>query len=120
MTKREWKNRIIKAAKAVGTFKESFSPLIDTLSNILAERDKVYEKYIETGSNAVVEHTNKNGSTNMTKNPLLSTWSELNSQALNYWRDLGLTPAGLKKIDESALKGRQESSLGKVLRDLGG
>lgn len=120
MKKTAWKNRIIKAAKEVGTYKESFLPVIDTLANILAERDKTYTEYEEKGSQAVVGHTNKNGSTNMTKNPLLSMWSDLNTQALSYWRDLGLTPAGLRKIDESAMKDKKESALGKVLKDLGG
>ena len=44
----------------------------------------------------------------------------MNTSALSYWRDLGLTPAGLKKIDESAIKGKKVSALGDILRDIGG
>jgi hypothetical protein len=29
---------------------------------------------------------------------------ELNAQALAYWRDLGLTPAGLRKLNADAVK----------------
>ena len=118
--KTAWKNRIISATKAVGTYRDAFLPMIDTLANILAERDKIYQEYVETGAKPVVEHTNKNGSTNRTKNPLLVSWGDMNTSALSYWRDLGLTPAGLKKIDESAIKGKKVSALGDILRDLGG
>lgn len=120
MKKTAWKNRIISATKAVGTYRDAFLPMIDTLANILAERDKIYQEYVETGAKPVVKHTNKNGSTNMAKNPLLVSWGDMNTSALSYWRDLGLTPAGLKKIDESAIKGKKMSALGDILRDIGG
>ena len=38
----------------------------------------------------------------MVKNPALAVWDELNKSALAYWRDLGLTPAGLKHITNTA------------------
>lgn len=120
MKKGAWKNRIKKHMQAVGTFRDAFIPIIDTLAQILEERDKVYERYISEGAEAVVEYTNKNGSTNKNKNPLLVTWNGLNATALNYWRDLGLTPAGLRKIDESALKAKSNVSLGDIINSLGG
>lgn len=107
MKKTAWKNRIISATKAVGTYRDAFLPMIDTLANILAERDKIYQEYVETGAKPVVEHTNKNGSTNMTKNPLLVSWGDMNTSALSYWRDLGLTPAGLKKLMNQQSKGKR-------------
>ena len=83
MKKTAWKNRIISATKAVGTYRDAFLPM-------------------------------------MAKNPLLVSWGDMNTSALSYWRDLGLTPAGLKKIDESAIKGKKMSALGDILRDIGG
>ncbi|MCM1273203.1 MAG: P27 family phage terminase small subunit [Clostridium sp.] len=120
MQKAAWKKRIKAATEAVGTYKEAFAPVIETLAIILAERDKTYAKYVEKGAESVVEYTNKNGSTNLVKNPLLVTLNDLNAQALSYWRDLGLTPAGLKKIDEAAVKSKKTSALGEVLKSLGG
>lgn len=120
MKKGAWRNKIKKQTIAVGTYKESFDPVIETLATILAERDETYREYLEKGAHPVVEHTNKNGSTNMVKNPLLATWTELNTTALSFWRDLGLTPAGLKKIDESAVKSRKTSALGEALKKIGG
>lgn len=49
----------------------------------------------------VTEVTQKNGTVKV-KNPLVAIWEDLNKLALNYWRDLGLTPAGLKKLNEEA------------------
>lgn len=77
MKRTAWKNRIITATKAVGTYQDAFASMIDTLAMILSERDKTYEKYVENGAKPVVEYTNKNGSTNLVKNPLLVTWSDL-------------------------------------------
>jgi hypothetical protein len=44
---------------------------------------------------------------------------DLNAQALTYWRDLGLTPSGLKKLDDQALKAKKRSSLAEALREIG-
>ena len=70
-------------------------------------------------TNPIIKHTNKGGATNIVKNPALILWDDLNKSALSYWRDLGLTPAGLKKIDEAALKGKKQSTLEKALSELG-
>lgn len=98
MTKTEWKKIIVDASKSVGTYNESFDSVIDTLADILESRDKVMKQFKDSGANPVVTHTNKGGATNLAKNPLLVMAMDLNTQALAYWRDLGLTPAGLKKI----------------------
>ena len=45
--KTAWKNRIISATKAVCTYRDAFLPMIDTLANILAERDKIYQEYVD-------------------------------------------------------------------------
>lgn len=117
MTKTKWKNKIIEQCKSVGTYKESFLPVIETLAATLEQRDKTHIEFIKSGGESVVGYTNKGGSTNMTKNPLLVLWDELNKSALAYWRDLGLTPSGLKKINESALQKTKKSPLVEVLKE---
>lgn len=119
MKKTAWKRKIVQQTKAVGTYKEAFEPVIITLAGILEQRDQVYEQYIEEGAEPLHEYTNKNGSTNLTKNPLLVLWDELNKSALTYWRDLGLTPAGLKKIDEQSMKPKKVSALAEALKSIG-
>ena len=65
----------------------------------------------------LIEYTNKNGTTNMIKNPLLTLLNDLDRDALAYWRDLGLTPAGLRKINEKAVQPRKKD-LGELLEKL--
>lgn len=120
MKKEEWREKIVNACKKAGTYREYFDSVIDTLAETLEARDDARTKYYASGANAVVTHTNKGGNTNIVKNPALVVVDDLNKTALSYWRDLGLTPAGLKRINETALKGGTDKpSLGSVLKDLG-
>lgn len=99
MNKEEWKKVIVKACKKAGTYETFFSSVIDTLSQIMETRDKAHEQYIKSGSHPTIIHTNKAKEQNVVKNPILVLENELNAQALAYWRDLGLTPSGYKKLD---------------------
>lgn len=121
MRKQTWKNRIKDACIEAKTYRECFDAVIDTLAGILELRDDAQIKFEEAGGKTVVEHTNKGGATNTVKNPALVVMMECNAQALQYWRDLGLTPAGLKRINEQALKedGRKETVLEEALKSLG-
>lgn len=119
MTKEIWQEKIKKSAMDAGTYRSFFDPVIDTLAGIMESRDDAMEKFTASGGQTVVMHTNKGGATNIVKNPALVVVDDLNKTALAYWRDLGLTPAGLKRINEDALKGQQKSSFGDVLKELG-
>ncbi len=48
--------------------------------------------------------TNKNGSTNLVKNPHYQVIADLSDRALKYLNELGLTPTGLKKIRDKKAK----------------
>lgn len=120
MNKAEWHEKITKACKKAGTYREYFEGVIDTLAATLEARDDAMEKYHSSGANSVITYTNTGGKKNIVKNPALVVVDDLNKTALAYWRDLGLTPAGLKRINEDALKGGENKpSLGSVLKDLG-
>ena len=111
MNKTTWKRKIKAACESAGTYQPFFDSVIDTLASILERRDEAEETFLKTGGNVIVQHTNKGGNTNIVQNPCLRLVNDLNRDALAYWRDLGLTPAGLKRIDEKAVKitGSQES-----------
>lgn len=98
MTKDEWKTEIESQICFDKSYIPSFQTTITILSEMLEERDRVYEKYIDTGAQPVVNFTSDRGSINLKQNPLLRQWQELNVAALAYLRDLGITPAGLRKI----------------------
>lgn len=120
MTKDDWIKRIIEASKDAGTYRPYFDSIIETLAETMEMRDNAKDKFEQSGGQTVVMHTNKGGNANIVKNPALVVVDDLNKTALAYWRDLGLTPAGLKRINEDAMKkGTQKNSLGSVLKDLG-
>ena len=119
MKRGAWKNKITQACKEAGTYQECFDLAIKSLAEILEKRDAALEAYKESGAEPVIVHTNKGGATNMVKNPALVLWDDLNKSALAYWRDLGLTPAGLKKIRGEKSEEKKESALERALRDIG-
>lgn len=118
MKKRTWKTKIKASCKAAGTYRPFFDNVIDELAGILERRDKALECFNKTGE-VLVEHTNKNGSTNLEQNPALRLANDLNRDALAYWRDLGLTPTGLKRLNENLWKPEEKRSFADALSDLG-
>lgn len=120
MDSKNWKKKIKKATETVGTYQDSFEDVINTLADLLAERDRIYEQYIAEGAQPLVLVISDRGQENMRDNPLLTTWRSINRDVLQYWRDLGLTPAGLKKIMDDSMNKPEESALDKVLQKLEG
>jgi len=121
MTKRQWRNLIRKHAKDAGTYREFFEPVIETLAGIMEARDFAEKRWRDDGGETVVEHTNKNGAVNVVKHPALVIVNDMNRDALAYWRDLGLTPAGLKRINEEALAvdNNKQETFADVLKNIG-
>lgn len=121
MIKKEWHRRIKSSMNKAGTYKPYFNDVIDTLAGILEHRDNAQKIFEDSGGNILVNHTNKGGATNIEQNPALRLINELNKDALTYWRDLGLTPAGLKKLNDLALKEQGKSSaLEEALKKISG
>lgn len=111
MSKTKWKNLIIKQLTALGLQNDAYESTVESLAAILEQRDKTFEEFQKSGGKSVIEYTNKGGSTNMTKNPLLVLWDDLNKTALAYWRELGLTPSSYKKLTGTGAK-QEESKKG--------
>lgn len=120
MRKPEWKKKIIQQMQAVGTYREAFLPTVDALAGLLEQRDRTHAEFTASGGKSTIEKTGCNGQVSIVKNPLLDAWEDLTKTALTYWSQLGLTPAGLKKIDEAAMKPRKQSALADALRTLEG
>lgn len=113
-----WRDKIRKQIQMTGTYRPAFCSSVDALAKVLEQRDAAYQQFLDEGAQLITEKVSDRGAVNRVKNPLLQTWMDLNAQALTFWRDLGLTPAGLKKIDEDAMKPKKQNSLDKVLSDL--
>ena len=119
MEKAEWMRKIKAACKKAGTYQPQFTYIIETLAQIMEDRDKVHEQYVSTGSHPTIIHTNKAKEQNVVKNPMLVMELDLNAQALAYWKELGLTPGGLKKLNGEVLKDQKKSGgLEKILEGL--
>jgi len=100
MKKKDWKKKIEDSCKGANVYKEYFDGAIDTLAQILETRDQIHQQYIDEGANpTIIVTTDRSGKENIHKNPLISMETELNSQALKYWSELGLTAAGFKKLN---------------------
>lgn len=119
MDAKGWRKHIKSMAEGVGTYRKEFDPVIETLADILEQRDRTYEDFIDSGAEPTIIKISDRGAENIAKNPRLMLWSDLNAQALAFWRDLGLTPAGLKKISDLTIKAEvKESALEKALKGL--
>ena len=104
-----WGARIRKACKEAGTYRAYFEHTIRILAEIMERRDLALEQFELSGGKPVVAHTNRGGSTNLEKNPTLMVAADCEKTALTYWKELGLTPAGLKRIDEESMKAQKKA-----------
>ena len=118
MTHDEWKKKIVAACKDAGTYRSFFDDTIEQLASILEIRDDAKEQYQKSGNSSVIKYTNEGGHTNLKKNPALVVINEENQLALAYWRDLGLTPAGYKKLNGEGID-KRAGSFEQALANLG-
>ena len=83
-------------------------------------RDQAQKQYKQMGKSPVIRHTNKGGATNLVKNPALVVINDCNQQALAYWRDLGLTPQGFRKLGNDTSSDKQkEGTFEELLSGIG-
>lgn len=113
----KYKKDIVKKMKEVGTYNVSFIYTINVLAKVLMDYEITTEQFAATGGHIVIKHTNKNGSTNIVKNPLYLALEKLRDDIITYSRELGLTPAGLKRINQEGAKIEKKSKLEQILSD---
>ena len=118
MTAKQWKNKIAASIKVIKVDPKQYQAVIETLANILEQRDACLARYVDEGAEPIIEYTNKGGATNTVKNPLLILWTDLNTQALAYWRELGLTPSAYKKMTGGTKAEEKGSALVEALKAL--
>lgn len=99
-------------------WRDEFERTQRRLAKIYVRIDAVEKLFTDSGGAYVIEHTNNKGSANAARNPYIQELDLLYEQALTYERELGLTVAALKKINESALKRKEESPMAEVFKKL--
>lgn len=118
LTAKQWATKIKKLCRRADVKAANYAPVIESLAEILEQRDQTMADYRENGSGPIVEHTNKAGATNLCRSPYLELWDMLNKTALAYWRELGLTPAAYKKVCGAAPKNAAVGTLAAALREI--
>ena len=116
---KRYKRQIVRKMKAIGTYNASFMYTINVLAKVLADYEVTTEQFERTGGHMVIKHTNKSGATNIVKNPLYQAIEKLRDDIITYSRELGLTPAGLKRINKDGAQPDKQSPLERVLMELG-
>lgn len=114
LNREAWKKVITESCRKAETYKPFFDAAIDTLAGIMERRDGAQKTFDSMGGQTVIEREDGR----IVKNPAYITLAECDRDALSYWRDLGLTPAGLRKINEDKLK-ESGDSLEAVLANIG-
>ena len=118
MDREKWQNRILESCKEAGTYEPAFDDVIETLAGILETRDEAEKQFKKMNSQPVVQHTNKNGHVNLVKNPALVVINEMNSQALMFWKELGLTAKAYQAMQKSGFQ-KKETTVEDLLSGIG-
>ena len=90
------------------------------LARTLFDYADVINKFTASGGHIIIKHTNKNGSTNIVKNPLYLALEKLRDDVVAYSKELGLTPAGLKRLNDELGSTKNRSTLAHALSELEG
>ena len=104
MTEKGYRQKIKTACIGVGTYRKEFEEIIGRLAELYVRHDTVREEFENSGEDVIVEQINKGGNSYMTRNPYLVVLDSTDKLILELEREHGLTPASLRKINESALR----------------
>ena len=102
-TEKGFREKIRKDLIASGLYREEFERIIWRLAELYVRMQKTRALYRDTGESPIITSVNKAGAEYYTKNPYLQELDFLQKTALELEKELGLTPAALKKINEAAM-----------------
>lgn len=102
-TEKGMRVKIRNALTGLGIYREEFEWEIQMLAELFIRREETKQKFREEGGEAVIEQVNKNGSVYMTKNPLLTEIDFVEKRIIDLAKELGMTPAAVKRVNEAAL-----------------
>ncbi|MFP7732716.1 P27 family phage terminase small subunit [Priestia aryabhattai] len=112
--------KTVEKMKAVGTYRPQFDSAIRTYSEMKYEMDILTQHFYATGFKRTEEYTNKAGATNIRKTAEYLALEKLRDDVDKRENNLGLTPAGLKKINDEMKNGpkKKVSALAAALSSL--
>jgi Phage terminase, small subunit len=114
--------KIVKQVKedmeVVGTYRPQFDRTIRTYAEMTYDYKILMRQFEESNNQYIDEYTNKSGATNAMTTAIYSEIKMLRKEMITYESILGLTPAGLKKINKEMDKKNKSSRLAKALSKL--
>ena len=109
------KKSIIQDMTKLKVYKPEFDAAIEIYVGLIRQYSKLEKKF----KDSQYEVKEKTGySDNAKKSPIIATMENLRKDILKYANELGLTPAGLKKINEKEMGNKKFSPLAEALRKL--
>ena len=102
--------KTVEKMQAVGTYRPQFDSAIRTYSEMKYELDILTQQFYENGCKTEEDYTNKSGATNIRKTALYLSLEEKRENVNKRENELGLTPAGLKKINDEMKQGKKKAS----------
>lgn len=110
------KKKVIQNMTELGIYKPEF----DTMIGIYVELVKQYNQLEKKFKISKYEAEEKTGyADNNKKSPIVSSLENLRKDILKYANELGLTPAGLKKINEKELGNKRKSHITEAIKNIG-
>lgn len=105
-TEKGFREKIRSQCRSLGVYKPEFEDAIERLAELRVRRLKLKEMYLKTGGAPVVK---AKGSAIAIRNPVLDEMDKTDKASLELERELGLTPAALRRLNEAALAAKQEA-----------
>lgn len=104
--------------KIIGTYRPQFDTNLRTYSEMKYELEVLTKEFYKNGCKRTEEYTNKSGATNIRKTADYLALEKLRDDVNKRENELGLTPSGLKKInDEMKKDNKKKSKLAEALSE---
>ena len=110
-------NQTVDDMKSVGTYKDEFVPLISRYAELRVQYIIVMDRWYSTGCTITEDYTNKAGATNVRKTALYQAVENVRKELTEHENILGLTPSGLKKINDKNFQTSKKSTLAEALKN---
>lgn len=102
-TEKGFRVKIRDACRGVGTYQESFEAVIQLLAEYYVRAQQAKEQWREEGGELLIQQINKSGMPYYVRHPLLQEVDNCTKTIIQIQKELGLTPAAIKRINEAAL-----------------
>lgn len=109
---------IVDRMKALGVYKPQYDALIGRTARLYVKLDELEREYAESGAARFVEYTNKAGATNLIASPHVKAIEDAYAELLVHERELGLTPAAMKKLGGGLEEKPQKNPIDAALEKL--